>query len=386
MKDKPKTPDVQQDLVITPGGPRRRENVQQIEPGQVVRLDEEGTLTILPKQEARTRTGRPASEDWVMTPGGPHLRSLVHEVPNDHVVRIADGKWSIADPSGKVVKELAARAFPPSGPTLGFGWITNSVWNNNTGKNISSFTTTWVVPPVPRTASGQLVYLFNGVQVNIVSNNPQRAGIHILQPVLQWGTGSPDNSGDYWVIASWFAGNLTQPAIFTNPINVNPGQTLTGLITLTGSSGNLFNYTCQFVGFPGSVLNVQIPAPFQCVETLEAYAIVQATDYPNTLRTAMGAIGVQTGGSNANISWSAVNRVTDCTRGRIHRARASDLIQSARCAFCGHHRSDRGDVGHQRGDMAGTGPIDGSSGGPSGRVRLFSTPGFHEPVGRVVCG
>ncbi len=54
MNDKPKTPDVQKDLVITPGGPRPRENVQQIEPGQVVRLDEEGTLTILPKQEART--------------------------------------------------------------------------------------------------------------------------------------------------------------------------------------------------------------------------------------------------------------------------------------------------------------------------------------------
>jgi hypothetical protein len=39
------------DLVITPGGPRPREQVRPVKPGEVVRQNEDGTFTIVPKQE-----------------------------------------------------------------------------------------------------------------------------------------------------------------------------------------------------------------------------------------------------------------------------------------------------------------------------------------------
>jgi len=38
------------DLVITPGGPRRRDQVRPVRPGEVVRRNEDGTYTIVPKQ------------------------------------------------------------------------------------------------------------------------------------------------------------------------------------------------------------------------------------------------------------------------------------------------------------------------------------------------
>jgi hypothetical protein len=36
------------DLVITPGGPRPREDVRRVQPGEVVRQNEDGTYTIVP--------------------------------------------------------------------------------------------------------------------------------------------------------------------------------------------------------------------------------------------------------------------------------------------------------------------------------------------------
>ena len=37
------------DLVITPGGPRRRDQVHRVRPGETVRQNEDGTYTIVPK-------------------------------------------------------------------------------------------------------------------------------------------------------------------------------------------------------------------------------------------------------------------------------------------------------------------------------------------------
>jgi hypothetical protein len=85
-------------------------------------------------------------------------------------------------------------------PALGSGWIAYTYWNNGTGNSITSFETTWEVPPPPASDSGQLIYLFNGIQ-NYGSN------YGILQPVLQWGT-SPAGGGPYWAVASWYVTSL----------------------------------------------------------------------------------------------------------------------------------------------------------------------------------
>jgi hypothetical protein len=38
------------DLVITPGGPRRRDQVHHVGPGEAVRQNEDGTYTVVPKE------------------------------------------------------------------------------------------------------------------------------------------------------------------------------------------------------------------------------------------------------------------------------------------------------------------------------------------------
>jgi hypothetical protein len=49
-----------------------------------------------------------------------------------------------------------------------------------------------------------------------------------------------------------------------------------------------------------------------CVETLECYGLQKCSDYPQTCRTAMAGIEIETGGSPTNPAWQATNSVTDC--------------------------------------------------------------------------
>src|ERR1700744_5527556 len=60
--------------VITPGGPRPRENVIPVEPGQVV----EGSGPDAPRvqQDAALAPGMPVPSDYALTPGGYHHQSL----------------------------------------------------------------------------------------------------------------------------------------------------------------------------------------------------------------------------------------------------------------------------------------------------------------------
>jgi hypothetical protein len=287
--------------VITPGGPRLRSHIIEVQPGTVVRADE-GGVTVLPPDTAA---------DYVITPGGPRKRSLIHKIEPGQMVRVDEGNWYILDKTEKIIRDITPEPPVEHAPGFGQGWITFAAWNNNTASAISLLRTTWTVPPPPRNQDGQLIYLFNGVQTNVVSSDPNKAGLHILQPVLQWGE-SPDGGGNSWAIASWFVGNQNQPSVQTPLVSVNPGAVLTGVITLTGGAGNLLTYTCQFQGISQSLLTVQMPAPFQCVHTLEAYNIMQSTDYPNALRTPMTNITVQTGNTSPTLSWTPNDAVTDC--------------------------------------------------------------------------
>jgi hypothetical protein len=84
---------------------------------------------------------------------------------------------------------------------------------------------------------------------------------------------------------------------------------------LTSQSGLNFTYDCSFQGIGGMDFVAQnIPQLFVATETLECYNIQDCRDYPNTVLTAMGSIGIQTGGANISPSWSVNNRVTDCAQ------------------------------------------------------------------------
>ena len=55
---KPTLPDDKRDLVITPAGPMPREKVHPVGPNEIVRRNEDGTYTIVPKPDRRHKEER----------------------------------------------------------------------------------------------------------------------------------------------------------------------------------------------------------------------------------------------------------------------------------------------------------------------------------------
>jgi hypothetical protein len=186
---------------------------------------------------------------------------------------------------------------------LGSSWIVYARFIESAANVIASMTTSWVVPPAPTALHEQLIYLFNGLQDSPVT--------HILQPVLQWDV--PPRGGEAsWAVASLFvhsSGHLHHSSF----VNVSPGDVLTGVMRMTGRNGSQFNYSSEFAGIPGTLLNVtdanQLVMP---VEALECYLMSSCADYPGTLQTSMQAIDVRTATGSIDLSFSPVNRVTDC--------------------------------------------------------------------------
>jgi len=267
------------------------------------------------------------ADELVLTPGGYRPKSLVQLVQPGAIIDATDGRHRVLDASGKVLADLgviavktlgrplmpdnvvrfagtspAVGAAPALVPSFGSGWITYGSWSNTTGKPVSVFSTRWVVPPAPATQSGQIIFLFNGIQNSTM----------IYQPVLQWGV-SAAGGGNHWSVASWYADGQGGPAFHTNLVNVNPGDVLTGIMTLTSQSAKGFTYNCQFQGIANTSLPIQnVQELTWCVETLECYSITKCSDYPNTNKTAMSAINLQTGSVHPVMIWTLNNPVTDC--------------------------------------------------------------------------
>jgi hypothetical protein len=166
------------------------------------------------------------------------------------------------------------------------------------------------VPPAPATEHSQIIFLFNGVTP---SDNS-----YILQPVLQWGVsnnGVTNWGGNYWAICNWYVpypGSGNPTFVGNDLVPVNAGDTLQGIMTLTGQSGGTFNYESVFVGYPTTTLNVtDVEEQTIAYETLECYGITEGSDYPDTLMTAMTNIEIKLGSAEASLSWLAQNTVTD---------------------------------------------------------------------------
>lgn len=300
-------------LVITPGGPRPPGMVHSVGPGQAVHVNKEGGLVV--------------AEQTVLTPGGHRSKSLVHHIEPGYGLRHEQGrlrKFNVASNTvtdfppvvvGATVPKrqafVAARtgaamegATPGPVPALGSGWIVYTWWDSGSSTSINTFSTTWVVPQPPATYSGQTIFLFNGIQNT-------GAGFGILQPVLQYGP-SAAGGGSHWSIASWYVTSDGQ-AFHTSLVNVNPGDTLIGVMSLTGHNASQYNYTSQFQGIANTQLPVQnINLLHWANETLEAYGVSQCSDYPASPSTPLKGINLLVGASHPSVSWTPVNSVTDC--------------------------------------------------------------------------
>jgi putative hemolysin len=178
-------------------------------------------------------------EELVLGPGGARRKSLVHKVEPGHIIDGSWGRLRKLDESGRVIEDyghtpLRARRRPLRAAEAGVsrrvdgtvpdvpgGWMASTSWNNDTGHTITAFTTSWTVPPPPTTQSNQIIFLFNAMGNGM-----------IYQPVLQWG--EDIGNGQSWAVASWYADGQDAPATISSLVSVSPGDSLIGSITLTG--------------------------------------------------------------------------------------------------------------------------------------------------------
>ena len=286
---------------LTPAGRAPLSQVHEVRQGDVVR-------------------GAPG-DDYGLTPGGRKHRSLVHAIEPGDVVQLRRERLQIVKRDRTRIDCGAAPFHPPgrplhpsaplqasvrrlmAGPTpaLAEGWITYASWTNNTGTPVSRFATTWTVPPAPTTDHDQTIFLFNGIQNSTM----------IYQPVLQWGR-SAAGGGSRWSVASWYADGQTGQSFHSSLVDVNVGDVLTGVMTLTGQNKNGFSYNCEFTGIANTSLAIaDVQELTWCNETLEVYDVTVASDYPNTAMTAMRSIDLRCGNTAPTFLWTVNNAVTD---------------------------------------------------------------------------
>ncbi|MDQ2852221.1 MAG: hypothetical protein M3Y49_16125, partial [Actinomycetota bacterium] len=303
----PQEPISQLKSVYTPGGPRTPDQVHTVGADEIVAADEAGRYRVANRAALTAKRTRQllATGDYGITPGGVRPNSMIHLVAPDEIVR-HDGVQmrrfnTLTETFIDAPKVTLAS---PELPGLGSGWITYAAYTESAANVIRSMTTTWTVPPEPSTENGQLLYLFNGLQDNPVTQ--------ILQPVLQWGR-SPAGGGTSWALASWLVGASGDAFRTQTLVQVQPGDVLTGVMKLVSTHPTYSFWTCEFVGLPDTRLSVNVTGQLVMpVQTLEAYTVTECRDYPPTLMTSMRNISVNTGSAALATGFAATDRVTEC--------------------------------------------------------------------------
>ena len=240
----------------------------------------------------------------VLTPFGYRDSANVHRVLPDYELSVmADGHIRMQNPStGDYVDFAEPDSVPQAtAPFTDNGWVTYASWFKHGGSPISYFDTTWSVPPPPSTYNGQTIFQFNSIE--------PRNGNTILQPVLQYGQ-SAAGGGEYWAVACWYLrGNKT----FVTPLQlVSANESLIGIIKLLSHKGGKFSYSCQFSGVGSPLIVHGSRELVWFTETLEVYGVNQCTDFPNTTKSLMYDINVQTRQGYPPVTWSVTNAETAC--------------------------------------------------------------------------
>jgi hypothetical protein len=263
--------------------------------------------------------------ELVVTPGGYRPSDMVHKIGADLRLRILTGRLQGVDASDSPVADYGSvprdganpaltpgYALPPSADTpegsepvtpLSRGWVAFAHWTNEDSEHISSFRSTWTVPPEPATRSGQTIFLFLAMQDTIPMT---------LLPALQWGP-SAAGGGDYWSVASWYVGGTTGAVFHGELVPVNVGDELTGIISLVGRQRVHCDYRCGFEGLAEADLPVfRVRDLSRCGEVLAAYGIKQCSDYPEANAMGFRNIELMTGFRRPALAWNPVNTVTEC--------------------------------------------------------------------------
>ncbi|KAJ7493845.1 hypothetical protein FB451DRAFT_449591 [Mycena latifolia] len=242
--------------------------------------------------------------ETVLTPGGYRVKANIHEIPAGGSLAHVGEEIHVLAANGTVVHKAIKGGPTPVKSAVSpeqTGWVAYASWLNTGSSPISSFTTTWKVPAVPAANHGQTVFLFNSIEPN--------SGTAILQPVLQYGP-SAAGGGAFWAVATWYLDSSN--TFFTTPVRTSVGATLNGVITLTSSSGSSFSYTSAFSNIAGTSLSISGAAQLTwATETLEAYGVTSASDYPAGSTVFSGINLKLASGAVPTVSWSKVSDAAD---------------------------------------------------------------------------
>lgn len=296
--------------VLTPAGMRPSRKVQYMSANQTTFTTADGTPFAMPARAFRISPGAASDQPpagHVLTPFGYRPTERVHKVEAGNRLRASSTAVEVVDLATNAVLEshpIAAQGdFAQA--ALGGGWIAWSGWTNGSGSPVTRFATTWTVPPAPPNVGAQTIFLFNGMEDDT----------YILQPVLQWGT-SAGGHGNYWQIGSWFVASDSSggQSFYSEMVPVNPGDSITGVMTLDGVDGGGYHYICEFLNYAQTRRIWTNPNELTwCVETLEAYAVASCDQYPPG-KTSMRNIEIATASGVPAVQWARVNKVTDCSQ------------------------------------------------------------------------
>ncbi|KAF8889550.1 hypothetical protein CPB84DRAFT_1749274 [Gymnopilus junonius] len=243
-------------------------------------------------------SGKPASDELVATPAGLFPRANIHSVPEG--ARIHHRLNEVQLVAATVASFTLLPFVTNISPVPISGYVAYSYWKNAGKSNIGSFSTSWVVPPVPKTADGQILYIFNALVPNSFDG--------IFQPVLQFGA-TPAGGGNYWAAASWYI--VGSHTYYTVPAQVEAGQNITGVMTYEGTEGSGSNleylWEAVFTGIPSTSLYIGTSEVFNyAYEALEIYTASGPSDLP-TGSTMMANINIATqDGGHPTLNWTSV--------------------------------------------------------------------------------
>lgn len=233
-----------------------------------------------------------AHPTWIQIPGKLIRPDCVHELPKGASVEVVGDKITgDVTLAGRVIAHYDAcpepaistrqRAAAPASitPGTGNGWVEAVETDTSlaSGDNIDWLSGIWTVPAAP-SATGGLVYLFNGIEPT--SQN------WILQPVLQYGYNGYFG-GNYWVIASWMVGPNNY-AFYSPAERVNSGDKIYGTTYITSQSNGKVNWevfaeddsTCVYTWITAWTSGLQWTWGYSAV--LEAYNISSCSQLPNS--------------------------------------------------------------------------------------------------------
>jgi len=128
--------------------------------------------------------------------------------------------------------------------------------SNATVPGFTYFTADFVVPPLPASGAGQVVYFWPGFK----SKKPEM-GLPVLQPVLQYG-----QSGPTWELQSWFV-DASQPQypVATGPaIAVKPGDELTTFMKLDAEKDTWTVFGLDKTSGESSTLTISVKRAGNC--------------------------------------------------------------------------------------------------------------------------